>query len=395
MSDKLMKARCRLMTIEPFYGHVAMSMVWIPSDMPWVKDENQRTMGVRIVNGRDIECLYYPKFVENQNIKELYGAIQHEIEHIVRCHCIRRGDKQQMAWNIAADMTINGRKDNPRIGYKDESNNKLVLPLGGNIIWIPKDWPQGWNAEQYYDRLLSRVDKNSCDGDIKNALDMIEGNAIDNHDIWNQSDVSEDEARQLIKDVVDQAVEKSQGYVPGHLTKAIKNLSSPVVKWREILKQYLGRHLGNRRKTFSRRNRRFQQFGVAGVSHHAAATINVIVDTSGSIRTKELQQFFGEIEAISHKAKTKVLLWDSKFQGYDTYRRGEWKKIQVKGRGGTNMSTAVEWLIDNKAIADVQIMLTDGYTPWPNKKSFPMVTVITTDEKGPSWGEVIKMKIAS
>ena len=108
-----------------------------------------------------------------------------------------------------------------------------------------------------------------------------------------------------------------------------------------------------------------------------------------------MQQFFGEIEAISHKAKTKVLLWDSKFQGYDTYRRGEWKKIQVKGRGGTNMSTAVEWLIDNKAIADVQIMLTDGYTPWPNKKSFPMVTVITTDEKGPSWGEVIKMKIAS
>ena len=403
--DKLMKARCRLMTIEPWYGHIAMSMNWVPSEMAWIENEESRTMGVRIVNGHDIECVYYPKFVEKQSIKELYGAIQHEIEHIVRCHCIRRGDKIMLAWNVATDMTINGPQASPRIGYKDESNGQLILPLGGKIIWIPNDWPKDWNADQYYNRLFKEskqgsegsgeqgdeVDKNNCGHNFKS----ISGNMIDDHSTWDQSDVSEDEARQLIKDAVDQATEKCQGRIPGHLIEAINELSKPIVKWREILKQYLSKHLGNRRKTYSRRNRRFRQFSIPGISHHAAATVNVIVDTSGSIGTKELQQFFSEIETISHKAKTKILLWDSDFQGYNTYRRGDWKKFEVKGRGGTNMAAPVEWLIDNKAIADVQIMLTDGYCNYADEKPFPMVTVITTDADGPTWGNVVRMKIAA
>jgi len=76
-ADRLMKARCRLMMREPWYGHVAMSMVWIPSQMSWMA-ENRRTMGVRIVNGGEIQCLYYPPFIETLNIKELYAVIQHD-----------------------------------------------------------------------------------------------------------------------------------------------------------------------------------------------------------------------------------------------------------------------------------------------------------------------------
>ena len=138
-AKKLMNARCRLMTVEPWYGHIAMRMTWIPSDMGW-QSEEQRTMGVRIINGGDIQCLYYPGFIEKQSLQQLYGAIQHEIEHIVRCHCLRVGSRNPMAWNVATDMTINGSKSDPRIGYKNAE--KLVLPLDGNIIWIPKDWPR-------------------------------------------------------------------------------------------------------------------------------------------------------------------------------------------------------------------------------------------------------------
>jgi len=429
-SDRLMNARCRLMTREPWYGHVAMSMMWIPSQMPW-QAEHRRTMGVRIVNGGDIQCLYYPPFVEKMSIEELFAVIQHEIEHIVRVHCVRIGHRNPEAWNVAADMTVNGSKSSPRIGYDDPTTNKVILPLGGNIVWIPDGWPKDETSECYYDRLEKQERRKLCpncgkpmrggkgasgggggkgeeeggacpscgqsDSDEYN-FGGVSGKSIDDHSTWNQSDVSEDEARQVIKDVVDQACEKSQGHVPGHLVEAIKNLSKPVVRWRELLRHYLGKHVGNQRKTYSRRNRRRDWFGVPGISHHAAADVCVIIDTSGSIGSKELEQFFAEIDAISSRAKVYVLQWDHSFQGYAKYRRGDWKKFEVHGRGGTDMAAPIQWLIDNRIVADVEVMLTDGYTNWieESKVKFPFITVITTPEgttDGPGYGHTVRMKV--
>lgn len=442
-NDKLMKARCRLMTREPWYGHIAMSMVWIPSQMSWMPEE-RRTMGVRIVNGCEVQCLYYPKFVENLTIKELYAVVQHEIEHIVRCHCVRVGHRNPEAWNIAADMTVNGSRKNPRIGYKEPSSNKVIVPLEGNIVWIPDDWPQDATSEEYYDRLEKNQkkmgptcpncgrpengkggkgkgkpnDKGEGEGEGEGEgsgegendgcptcgksggeynYGGVSGKSFDDHSIWNQSEVSADEARQIVKDIVDQATQKCQGKVPGHLVGAIEQLAKPVVRWRELMRHYLGRHVGNRRLTFSRRNRRHRQFGIPGVSHHAAANVNVIIDTSGSIGKRELEQFFAEIDAIASRAKVRVLQWDHAFQGYDLYRRGDWKKFKVHGRGGTDMAAPVMWLAENKMVADVQVMLTDGYCNYAEAQSFPMITVITTPEgmtQGPNWGHVVRMKVS-
>lgn len=433
-SERLMKARCRLMTREPWYGHIAMNMVWIPSSMPWLP-ESRRTMGVRIINGGQIQCLYYPPFVDSLSIRELFAVIQHEIEHIVRCHCVRIGARNPEAWNIAADMCVNGKKTSPRIGYPEPTTSELIVPLKGNIIWIPEDWPGEETSEQYYDMLEKRQRKmgkccGNCGRPIKGSgkggkckkdedgeggsgnncsscgqdqggdygYGGVSGKVIDDHSIWNQTDVSPDEARQIIKDVVDQATDKCQGNVPGHLADAIKELAKPVVRWREILRQYLGKHVGNQRKTYSRRNRRRQWFGSKGISHHAAATVCVVVDTSGSIGDKELEQFFAEIEAISARAKVHILQWDFAFQGYNKYRRGDWKRIGIHGRGGTDMAQPIEWLCENKLIPDVTIMLTDGYCNYADDKGFPYICVITTEEgttDGPTWGKTVRMKVSA
>ncbi len=157
-SEKLMKARCRLMTREPWYGHIAMSMVWIPSNMPWLP-EQRRTMGVRIVNGGEVQCLYYPPFVESMTVKETFAVIQHEIEHIVRLHCLRVSHRDPDGWNIAADMTVNGPRNKPRIGYHESSTAEVIVPLKGNIIWIPEDWPQDGTSELFYDMLEKKQKK--------------------------------------------------------------------------------------------------------------------------------------------------------------------------------------------------------------------------------------------
>lgn len=377
-SERIMKARCRLMICEPFYGHVSINMNWISHDMSW-KAEQDRTMGVRIVNGGEVQCLFYPPFVEKLSIEELYGVIQHEIEHIVRCHCTRIGNRNAKKWNIAADMVVNGKRTDPRIGYMN-SQGERILPNQGDMIWIPDQWDSDLSTEQYYEMI---------DDQIPDDL------LLDDHDVWQQSDVSEDEIRQVVKNLVDEAADRSQGRVPSHLESAIKNLNKPVVRWRELLRQYIGNFVGNKRFTYSRRNRKDRSFGVKGISKHATSEINIILDVSGSIKDDELQQFFTEIEAISYKSKIWLLQWDDRFRGYDTYRRGDWKKISVRGRGNTDMAAPIEWLCDNKLIKSVQIMLTDGYCEYSQQKNINYICVITTDDEYtqlPDWGHIVRMQ---
>ena len=117
------------------------------------------------------------------------------------------------------------------------------------------------------------------------------------------------------------------------------------------------------------------------------------MDTSGSIDGAALGQFFGELESATDSAVCSLLQWDMVFQSFaPRYRRGQWHSIEVKGRGGTAMDEAVYWLENNNLVGDVCILLTDGYTQWPTKKSFPFITCITTDAPGPDWGRVIRLK---
>lgn len=425
-SDNLMKARCRLMIREPFYGSIAMDMTWREDKMEY-KDvpEEAKTMGVRLTP-TGAECVYYKPFVEKLSVEELYTVVQHEIEHLVRLHCLRRDQRHHELFNVACDMSIHGHQSNPKIGYT-EFGKKPVFPMADQLCWVPDNEDPNLTAEEYYKRMVQKMPKLKCtcgtsqgqgadgqgSGDGADQGDQNQGKGkkdkkskkgndgncpihsgklLDSHWIWDTSETNEDEARQIVNSMVQNAISKNQGSIPGHLLDAVQALSKPVVRWRELLRRYLGQHVGNRRPTLARRNRRNDSFGVKGVSHHAAATVNVIVDTSGSIGQEELGKFFAEIDAISSRAKTSVLQWDHEFQGFAQYRRGNWKKFKVNGRGGTDMAAPYKWLEDNGKIADVQIMLTDGHCNWADSKGYPVITCITTEQSGPDWGHVVRLK---
>src|SRR5579871_5503149 len=84
VSEKLMNARCRLITLEPWYGTMAAMF-------QWRHDDSIKTMGVRIVNGGLVECLYNKEFCDELSIEQMMGVLKHEIEHVVRLHCVRGG----------------------------------------------------------------------------------------------------------------------------------------------------------------------------------------------------------------------------------------------------------------------------------------------------------------
>ena len=382
--EKLERARCRLLLVVPFYGHAAMQMRWMASEMPWLPQE-QRTMGVRIVEGA-VDCLYYPPFVESLSVAEVAAVVQHEVEHVVRLHCVRQVGFDHEIFNIAADMCVNGSKSLPRIGIASDESNRPVIPFRDEIVWIPQYWQPDLTAEQYYDRIIAE----------QKGPDSIcrYGTTLDDHAVWDQSSADLEEARSAVRTLVAEAVARDPGSIPGHLTEAVHRLGQPMVSWVRLLRQHVGRHLGGRRRTLARASRRRQEFGVPGVSRRAGATINVVTDTSGSVSPRLLEQFFGEIDAISSRARVHVLQWDHAFQGYERYRRNDWRKFKIKGRGGTDMAAPFDWLVEHRKIADVQILLTDGFCNWPAPGPFPLITVIAGSGPAwskPGWGAVIQL----
>lgn len=384
-AERVTQARCRLLVKEPWYGHAAMLMDWFPDEMELVKPQF-KTMGVRVLETGRVECAYYPKFVMAHSVEQIYGCVQHEIEHIIRLHCLRKGNiRDHELWNYAVDMVVNGKESRPKIGYA-EDGKVLVFPIE-KPVWCPEKWDDTLTAEQYYD-LMHKEKWTPPVGCLM----------IDCHDFWSTGTASEDFGRQVIKRIADAATARAPGSIPGSLKEAIAKLSKPVVHWEQLLHYNLGKHLGSRRSTWSRRNRRLDTFGVKGSTHHGVGDIQLITDTSGSVGIPGFQMFFGEIDRLASRARTWVLQWDHGFQGYGLYRRGGWKNWKISGRGGTDMCAPLAYLEEKKLISDVCIMFTDGeVAAWPDPRPYPMIFVVcNTVEpvKKPKWGHYIFVDIA-
>jgi len=370
-ASNLQRARCALIAHEPWYGHAAMNMTWTSS-------RQTDTMGVRVVKGGEVQCLYNPVFVSELSVLELYAVIQHEIEHVVRCHCVRLSARDPVAWNIAADMAVNGLHWCPRIGFREGPQAKPVIPYEKSLVWVPFSWPPDENAEYYYRRLPERK-----------GWHML-GRMLDDHSVWETSDVSQSELKGVAYALAKQAKTQSAGKIPGHLERAVADLVHPQLPWRLLLQRYLSIYLGRQRTTYCRRSRRNDALGVPGRARQEQSHVTVVVDVSGSISQRELSQFFAEVERICQTARVDVLLWDAAFQGfYRHYRPGDWKRIRLTGGGGTDMAAPVDWLVENHAVGDCVVLLTDGACNWPAPRRFPLISVLSRPGAGPAWGRVL------
>ena len=92
---KLSDARMRLVRLQPFYAHLALSVPYVAAD--WCP-----TMAT---DGKSI--VYGPAFVEMTPLDQLAGVIAHEAAHIGFGDHARRGARDPQLFNIAADYRIN------------------------------------------------------------------------------------------------------------------------------------------------------------------------------------------------------------------------------------------------------------------------------------------------
>lgn len=444
LRDMLMNARCRLITIDPWYGTMA-------SRIKWIRDDRAvPTMGVRIVRGGEIECVFNAGFCnrvaeEDEGIEKLMAVVKHEIEHIVRLHIARIGrDREPKLWNIAADAVVNGKERSPRVEHLPIISKEVDehgIPLigeGAGPIYIPQDVDEGITTEEMFDYLTKnqvkiQIDCPMCGGTGKTGIAggqggqgdkdkdgqdkdkdgqgnggcgerdcpmcggegnttkgkmTVKGGWIDDHSTWRDSTVSKDEARQVVKGMVEEAISKAAGKTPGHIFEILKKLQAPIVNWKYIFRQLMGRKAGGRRTTYARRSRRHNHFGIKGKSSHASIPLTVMVDTSGSMSTKDLEMVFTEIESMSQRFKITLVQFDHEVQGLPAvYHRGDWRNIKINGRGGTSFTNVFDWIEEHKVVGIGNICLTDGYADFGPKRPYHMLFAIVNRDVVPPWGD--------
>ena len=109
-------------------------------------------------------------------------------------------------------------------------------------------------------------------------------------------------------------------------------------------------------------------------------TVAAVLDTSGSIGEAEMGAFLGQLKALMGTAEVYLLHTDTevhkveKFTGYIPQ-----EGYAVVGGGGTDMGAGIMKALELDP--DAIVVLTDGYTPWPEslpEGAPPVVVVITT-----------------
>ena len=352
--EKVSKACKHLIFSEPFYG-----LFLIGLNKKYRKDIP--TAGVS-KNNIGVELSINPDFVNTLPDKHIMGLMKHEVLHVAFGHLtIRDLFPDKKLFNIAADLEINQ--------YIKPEN----LPEGGLTFDSFPDiqFPTRAGTREYYDILSQKRDEGSSET-LENVLNQMNGESMYDHQTWEEfEDMSEAEKKLIEKQVNHQIKEsaenvmKKQGTMPGELSEIISklfNLEPAKFDWKGYLRRFVGNSTISYTKKLRRKfNKRYS--GNPGLKIKFKNHILVGIDTSGSVNTKELEEFRNELVHM-HKTGHKITVaqCDTSLNSVRDFNpKQDW---EIHGRGGTSFQPVVDHFNEHGRYTAL-IYFTDGeaYSP--------------------------------
>jgi len=320
-------------------------------------------------NPKTIAILFNSLSDRKRALSEIAYIWVHEISHVLREHFNRAEylGVDSKEWNIAADLEINDSK------WEGLSAPTLFPPI------IPSQFnlPDGRTAEWYYNNLpINKTDLNIWD-DGSGVHGKIRP--------WEKEDENKQSLNDITRTVLRRDVARRlkisiPGTLPGGWDTWVKNTLEPKADWRKILRNRLSTAItigrGSRIDyTYLKINRRssiYFPFILPTLTGTQSNQLIVVIDTSGSMTGQPLEQAVGELYGILKEAHRKVNLVSCDADVYQTIELQSSQDIRnilkLPGGGGTNMIKGIEFATMQKPIPDTILVLTDGYTPYPNEK---------------------------
>mgnify|MGYP003338471548 CR=1 FL=1 len=349
-----------LMLKEPFYGLFLISL----------NKELSKSIPTACVTPENIntKLVVNPDFWETLDEKTKMGVLKHELLHIAFFH-LNNFDRfpDKKLYNVAADLEIN-----QYIGdeMKGETWDGLEID---KEPFAPLNLKPKQGTEYYYKALQEEIEKNP-NGDIADLVASLDGNI---HELWEAMGELGEAERNLIAKQVDYQLKeiaeelekrsRDRGLIPAEMKDYIDSLfeiQEPVIDWASYLRRFNSMStMTYTKKTRRKPNRRFGS-GPALKIKQKKKTL-VAIDTSGSVSTKDLIEFFNEIYHI-YKTGTYIDIIECDAAIHRVYKyEGQRENIEVEGRGGTDFEPVMKYLLEHKDKYANLIYLTDGGAPAP------------------------------
>jgi predicted metal-dependent peptidase len=328
---------------------------------------------------------------------ECAGALLHEVSHVVRDHAGRaRGiginATTARRWNLAGDAEIND----------DLRSDAIALPEHP-VFPETLHEPPGMVAEYYYAHLLDVPDArlprhvdcgSGCHGVDDGTVDLIgelagfaPGDGSD-EPVWLADAPGLDAAEVLLlrRRVAEAVVQwgRQAGTGAGGWMRWANGLLEPVLDWRRLLHGVLrgavGAVAGASDYTYRRPSRRRLPRVVLPSLERPLPRVAVVIDTSLSMDDRLLDTAWSEVRSClrSFGVRRDLLTLYAGDVDVERVPNITGRRVALTGGGGTDMATAITTVVHDRR-ADVIVVLTDGYTPWPLSPPPVRVVVVLLD----------------
>lgn len=398
--DEIAKTSIQLMLKEPFYGHFFTSLL---------KDVTEKTESIALApaNKQMVRLMVNPNFWEKhlktadvEQTKQLrYGAIKHQVLHIIFKHMLRSGEfGNKKLFGIASDVAVNQyiepsqlEKSSIRIeGFPEfklergQSVDYYYQKLNDEMDKMPKqsmvmggnegEGGESENNEGEGDGSGEATSLNSAQQKLKDLLEQENEQNLDQHKFWDEFQNLTAAEKKIIDAGINEAIlnsvqrvkDKMRGTLPAGLQQYIDMLIEslkPNVNWRKVLRLFAASSTRTRIKNTIRRVSK--RYGTSpGIKIQRKQKLLVALDTSGSVSDDELKEFFGELYHIwKQGAEIFVVECDA-----DIHNKYFYKGVPpnvISGRGGTDFNAPIVYS-NEVYMPDAVVYFTDGHAPAPN-----------------------------
>lgn len=367
-SAQITKALAAIVNDDPFYAYLLLSR-------HIVEDSSIETAST---DGKVIK--YNPRFIETLNISQTKGLLKHEILHIAYMHHLRRNNRDFVKWNKATDYVI----------------NSILLKAGTHL-------PEGGLVDSAFDNMSAEAVYNKLPDDPQNNENNNQNwnwgtveDSPDAHDAATRSELEQDVKTEIVNA---HNAAKITGKLPAGLDRLIDEIQQSKMPWKTILARFF-RSTTKADESWSKPNRRYVAHNVYLPSRHtnSLGSIVIAIDTSGSINTENLKQFFGCVSSILKHARPEsihLVYCDAAVASTQILTAADLPlkldKFKPKGGGGTSFVPVFEYVDKNKLTPAALLYLTDMLGIFPSKvPPYPVIWCATTKHKGP-FGKTIEL----
>jgi VWA-like domain (DUF2201)/Putative metallopeptidase domain len=333
-----------------------------------------------------------PEVVERLDVEQLGRLIVHLTAHLIRDHAGRAQrlavaeDNTRARWNRCTDAEIN-----------DDLLAEDLVPKVAPELPPSLGCEPGRLAESYYENARDGPRRWDCGSGVDGCNRPGDGCDRPGDGPGGIGPQQAELLRLGVAAEIQRCHAREPGSIAGGWVRWAESVLPSRIDWRRVLaaevRSAVAAVAGKVDYSYRRPSRRahLNRKIVLPTLRQPIPDVAIVCDTSGSMHERLLARALTEIEAVLtraglRQAHVRVLAVDT---AVHTVRRvSRATQLELAGGGGTDVGSGIESAAALRPSPSVVIVLTDGYTPWPDQPP-PGIRVIigllTEDIRPPGW----------